>query len=645
MTLRVLIVEDSAADAELLVRELEQGGYDITWERVETAPAMEAALAASSWDIVISDYELPRFSGPAALTVLQATGLDLPFIMLSGTIGEEIAVNALKAGAHDFLVKGRLARLIPAIERELREVEGRRERVRAEEALRRSESRYRSLVEGAIFGIYQATAEGRFVTVNQALVTMLGYDSVDDLMRVGLPNVCADPKAQSDLVSRSRERPHIAGEEMIWRRKTGEPIRVRLSGRVIGESETCRTIFEVIVEDITEQHRLREQLRQAQKMEEIGQLAGGVAHDFNNMLTAILGYSELLTEQIGPDKPIGRDLMEIKAAAERAAALTKQLLAFSRKQVFTLVAVNLSDVVHSVESMLRRVLGERITITTALAHDLVFVMADVAMLEHLLINLSVNARDAMPEGGVLRFATRNVELGADYRRIHPDATIGSYASVSVADTGIGMSADLQAKIFEPFFTTKESGRGTGLGLAAVYGTVKQLGGFIEVESQLGKGTTFTILLPGAAHAAQPVRVSTPLNTHVGNEVILVVEDESGVRAFIKTALGRFGYHIVEADSAEAALQLVHESGAPFDLLLTDVVLPGIHGRELAKRLTRERPDTRVLFMSGYAPGLGSMEGGLEAGVELLEKPFTADALLTKVRQLLGTRATTGSRTT
>ena len=309
--LRLLIVEDSVADTELLVRELERGGYRVVSERVQTATAFQEALARSTWDVVVSDYDLPRFSGPAALEILQATGLDVPFIMISGTIGEEIAVSALKAGAHDFLVKGRLARLIPAIERERREVDVRRERAIAEDALRRSEAHYRSLVDGAVFGICQATAEGHLVTVNPALVTMLGYDSPDDLLRVGWVPLHNDPDVAAALIRRSHERAPVVSEEVIWRRKSGDQIRVRLSGRLIEEPETRRILSEVIVEDITEQHRLHEQLRQAQKMEAIGQLAGGVAHDFNNMLTAILGYSELLTEQIGPDKPIGQDLREI----------------------------------------------------------------------------------------------------------------------------------------------------------------------------------------------------------------------------------------------------------------------------------------------------------------------------------------------
>jgi two-component system cell cycle sensor histidine kinase/response regulator CckA len=632
--LRVLIVEDSAPDAELLVRDLDRAGFSVIAERVQTADAMKAALERSPWDIVLSDYSMPGFSGTAALEILQATGHDLPFIIISGTIGEDAAVGALKAGAHDFLVKGRLARLIPTIDRELREVVHRRERRRAEDALRVSEARHRSLVEHAVFGIYQATLDGHFLTVNPALVTMLGYDSATDLLNVRVANLFADPEVRSDLLRSNRYEEQLTGKDAIWTRKTGEAIRVRLSGRLIDERVADRSVFEVIVEDVTERHRLQEQLQQALKMEAVGQLAGGVAHDFNNMLTAILGYTELLTDQIGPDRPVGADLRQIKAAAERAAALTRQLLAFSRKQVLTIEPVDLTQIVRGLDSMLRRVLGAPIRIETVLADDLHPVMADATQLEHLLINLSVNARDAMPQGGVLTMTTCNVELGATYVLEHPGARTGSYTALSVSDTGVGMSRDVQARIFEPFFTTKDRGHGTGLGLAAVYGTVKQLGGYIEVQSQPGRGSTFTIYLPETAVAPVARRARTVTAPPVGTETILLVEDEPGVRGFAKIALQRFGYRVLEAASAEAALALLENTTTPIHLLLSDLVLPGMDGRELAVHIKRDRPHVRILFMSGYDDRPVGLEGFREPGVQLLEKPFSAQTLLTKTKEVL-----------
>jgi PAS domain S-box-containing protein len=426
------------------------------------------------------------------------------------------------------------------------------------------------------------------------------------------------------IVTQMEERYQVGGQER-WVYTVKVPYRDE-QGHVIGVL--------IVFEDITERHTLAAKYQQAQKMEAIGMLAGGVAHDFNNMLTAILGYSQLLTEQIGPDKPMGRDLREITAAALRAAALTRQLLAFSRQQVLAVVPLDITTVVRAVEAMLRRLLGERILITTALADDLDPVMADVMQLEQLLVNLSVNARDAMPQGGSLTVATRNITLDEAFVAAHPGASTGSYAALSVTDTGAGMSPETQARIFEPFFTTKERGRGTGLGLAAVYGIVKRSGGYIEVESRLGRGSTFTVYLPRTALPAQAPIGPAPVMSPAGTETILVVEDESGVRAFVKITLQRFGYRVIEADTAEAALTHLGLD-TPIHLLLTDIVLPGMDGRELAVRARQGRPDVRVLFMSGYASGLSMTEGVLDQGMQLLEKPFSAHTLLIRTRQLLG----------
>ena len=512
----------------------------------------------------------------------------------------------------------------------------------SEEVVRRSEYRLQTIIDAQPACVKLVSDEGMLLDMNRAGLEMIGADDFSQLK--GRPVV--------DLVHQDDRNRYL---EMHRATLNGSPGRMlfRMTGlngveRFVDSRAvpfdtpvegpvTQRAVLSVTT-DITERKQLEDQLHHAQKMEAIGQLAGGVAHDFNNMLTIILGYCEMLTGQIGPDKPIGQDLREIKAAAERAAALTKQLLAFSRKQVFSMVAVDATLVVRTVIPMLRRLLGERITIITALADDLAATMADTAQLEHLLINLSLNARDAMPDGGVLTFTTANVTLDANYTRDHPGTRIGPYAMVSVADTGIGMSADVQARIFEPFFTTKESGRGTGLGLAAAYGTVKQLGGYIEVESHLGRGTTISLLLPKATGLAQTPRPAASASTHVGNETILLVEDESSVRAFVKIALQRFGYVVIDADSAEAALTLLKRYAAPVHLLITDLVLPGMNGTQLAAQVTRERPDTRVLFMSAYAPGLRSIAGGPDSGVHLLEKPFTAQVLLSKTRELLGFHA-------
>jgi two-component system, cell cycle sensor histidine kinase and response regulator CckA len=510
--LRVLLVDDSEADAALLLHELRNGGYDVTGERVQTAAAMQAALESGTWDVVLADYSMPDFTALDALDVLRNSGPDVPLIIVSGTIGEETAVTALKAGACDFVVKGRLARLIPAIERGRREAGVRRDRDHA-------------------------------------------------------------------------------------------------------------------------QQLLEDRLRQAEKMEAIGQLAGGVAHDFNNMLTAILGYAELITQQIGPDKPIGKDLQEIVAAGQRAAALTRQLLAFSRKQSSHPVALSLNTVVESLEPMLRRLIDANVRIETSLDPDTHTVLADAIQLEQVLMNLAVNARDAMPTGGMLTIETGNSTLRHEDVRRYRGAVPGEYAVLRVSDTGVGMPPEVQAHIFEPFFTTKERGRGTGLGLAAVYGITKQLNGYIAVDSEIGRGTAFTIYLPRTNGTPNRRADSGRAAATVGTEVILLVEDELGVRSFAKTVLMRHGYRVMDEESSEAALARLERYSGALDLLVTDVMLAGADGGTLARHLRRSHPDLRVLFMSGYTDP--KIKRALPDG-SFLEKPFTAHGLLASVRDTLAT---------
>jgi CheY-like chemotaxis protein len=370
-------------------------------------------------------------------------------------------------------------------------------------------------------------------------------------------------------------------------------------------------------------------------MEAIGHLAGGIAHDFNNLLTAILGYSELLTDQIGPEQQVGKDLREIMKAAQRAAGLTKQLLAFSRRQVVALAPVDLNHVIEDLEAMLRRLLSAQITIKTTFAPTLRPVMADPTQLEQVLINLSVNARDAMPKGGALTIETSNVDLDALYASTHPGSKPGAYVLLSVGDTGMGMSLETQARIFEPFFTTKERGHGTGLGLAAVYGIVHQLGGYIGVQSEPGRGTVFQVYLPETQQAVKPSAAPIAGVSTAGTETILLVEDEDAVRAFMKTVLERFGYKVLETSDAEEALFLLNSVTDPIDLLLTDIILPKMDGRELAQRVTRAHPNARVLFMSGYPERMGDVKGLHDPGLHLMEKPFSAQSLLAGVRKKLG----------
>ena len=396
--------------------------------------------------------------------------------------------------------------------------------------------------------------------------------------------------------------------------------------------------FVGIVQDVTGRKSLEEQFRQAQKLEGVGRLAGGVAHDFNNLLTVIIGITGDMLEKPTADlsREARKNLGRILKAGERAAALTKQLLAFSRKQVVRPTVLSLNTIVANVESMLRRLIGEDIELRSILAADLGRVRADAGHLEQVLVNLAVNARDAMPTGGTLIIETANVELDGEYARAHASVTPGRYAMMAVSDTGGGMSPEVQARLFEPFFTTKELGRGTGLGLATVYGIVKQNGGNIWVYSELNKGATFKIYLP---LVDEPVVEAEPAGgaekVQMGGETVLLVEDDAAVRAVASQMLTCHGYTVLEACSAEEALRVAAGHAGPIHLVLTDVVMPGMNGRMLARRLAADlHLNVKVLYMAGYTDDVIVHHGVLEAGIRLLEKPFTLKTMAQLVREAL-----------
>jgi PAS domain S-box-containing protein len=390
--------------------------------------------------------------------------------------------------------------------------------------------------------------------------------------------------------------------------------------------------------DVTEKKRLEEQLRQAQKMEAVGRLAGGIAHDFNNILTAVIGYNSLLLGRLGEADPARREVAEVEKAAQRAASLTRQLLAFSRQQVLEPKVVNINRLVAEVDQMLRRLIGEDIDLATVLDAHLGNTKVDSGQLEQVVLNLALNARDAMPHGGKITIETANVDLDENYARQHVTARPGSYVMLAVSDTGCGMDAETQSRVFEPFFTTKEMGKGTGLGLSTVYGIVKQSGGYVWVYSELGRGTTFKIYLPrveGDIEQLKPAVLETEIAG--GAETILVVEDDEGIRNLICEILEMNGYTVLKASDGNEALALAARSERPIHLTITDVVMPGVDGRELAKRLAIVRPDLKVLFMSGYASDAVLHNGIVEEGTPFLQKPFTPAALARKVRRVLDSR--------
>jgi len=506
---------------------------------------------------------------------------------------------------------------------------------RHEEALRRSEARYRSLVQSAVYGIYRSSVDGRFLDVNPALISMLGYSSVEEVLKLDPQReVFLEPGEHDRLMQEFQRTGSLDSAEVRWRRKDGIAITVRLSGRAATAPDESDQALEVIAEDITDRRALEEQFRQAQKMEAVGRLAGGVAHDFNNLLMVVSGYTEVLLEKFDQDDPLLPKVQAIQQAADRATTLTRQLLAFSRKQLLELKVVDVNSIVADMERLLRPLIGENIELTTKLASNVGHTRADAGQLEQVIMNLVVNAKDAMPGGGKILIQTSEADLDVA-RREHSLIQPGSYILLSVADTGAGMDRETQSRIFEPFFTTKEKGKGTGLGLSTVYGIVKQSGGYIFADSEMGRGTVFRIYLPRAAdpseHAGTARHPQLPAG---GSETVLLVEDEESVRELVRETLKSKGYNVMEACDGVEGLKVAEEYPNPIDILITDVVMPGMSGRELAQRVTAARPQIKVLYLSGYTEDAILHEGVFEPGTAFLQKPFTLHGLARKVREVL-----------
>ncbi len=508
----------------------------------------------------------------------------------------------------------------------------------AEQFRAEAEAKYQTLVEqvAAISYIAELGMDGQWLYVSPQVETMFGF-SVDDWL--------ADSRA---WVRHIHPDDHVVVEAAEEAAKRGERFQaeyriIRKDGRVIWVSDTAvvvpgsdaHPLMEGIIVDITERKQLEGQLQQARRMEAVGRLAGGIAHDFNNLLTIIKGYTELGLTRAKNQPEVRADLERIEDASERAAGLVRQLLAFSRRQVLQPKVLDLNGIVVGLDKLLRRLMDEDISMETIVGKDLGTIKADPGQVEQVIMNLVVNARDAMPNGGRLTVETENVELDGAYARDHATVRPGSYVMLAVSDTGVGMSADTIAHIFEPFYTTKESGRGTGLGLSTVYGIVKQSGGYIWVYSEPGEGTTFKVYLPRVDEPAEALpKKKASLTDRAGTETILLVEDEPELRELTRMALASRGYSVVEAANPDEAERLAEKLGAKIHLLLTDVIMPGISGRELAKRVSARHPAMRVLYMSGYTYNVIAQGGTLERGVAFLQKPFTPSGLVEKVREVL-----------
>jgi PAS domain S-box-containing protein len=761
--LRLLIAEDDPNDLELCLRDLEKSGLDFQADSAFTREEFARKLGEEPADVVVSDYRMKGWTALDALAMIQESWPGVPLILVSGTLGDELAVECIKKGVTDYVLKGQLARLPTAIrhaqegralrEAELRALEAVREseehyrtlvenapeaivlldidrqkfvdsngralslfgltrdallrsgvrdvsaarqidgsaeamerlfsetaldgatahfewmyrnsqgeehpaevylvrlpsvdrrlvrvsivditeRKRSEQALRESEARYRGLVDNATYGILWVEEHGgRLLDANPALAAMLRYDSVDDLLSIQFTKTLyCNPADQNTIIAEYRRQGRAHGT-VEWKRKDGKVVAVRLSSRRATNPDGSECA-EVIVEDVTEHKALERQLVQAQKFEAIGQLAGGIAHDFNNMIGAILGWVDLGLEETEANSRLHRHFEKVRHQAERAAALTRQLLAFARRQILEPRNVDLNQTTIETLSLLEKVIGSNIEIKANLAPDLAVVRADPTQVEQVLMNLCINARDAMPGGGSLIIDTSNMTLDETFCSLQPLARPGEYVMLAVTDSGTGMDAATLDRIFEPFFTTKEMGKGTGLGLATVYGIVRQHGGFLNVYSEPSVGSTFRVYLP-VSTTATPSRDQAEETGPVagGTETILVAEDHEGLRQLAQETLASLGYNVLLAADGQQALQ-EFQRRPETNLVLLDVVLPKLSGPEVYAKLQETHPSLPVIFATGYSPDLAVIQKVQQQGFPVLQKPYSSRNLARAVRKTL-----------
>jgi PAS domain S-box-containing protein len=639
VAVRLLLIEDNEDDAVFVVRNLRSGGITVDYERVETAEAMSAALAARPPDLVISDNKMPVFDAESALRLLREHQLDVPFIVVSGQIGEETAVALMRAGAHDFVLKDSLARLLPAVVRELREAGERREKRRTQSALRTSEERFRLVAEhldDVVFR-YRVAPEPGLEYVSSAVLSMTGHRPEEVYEAPELIFELAEAEDRARMIESWRA-PPAEPLVMRWRDADGPVKWIEQRAVAIRDEQGRGVAVEGILRDITaqttarmEREGLERQLHQVERLDSLGQLAGGIAHDFNNLLGVISGSAEFLLETLDPADAGRADVQNIDDAARMAAALTRQLLIFSRLQPSQPEILDVSAVVAGTERLLRRTIGADIEFVVETGPDLDHVTIDRSRLEQIILNFVVNARAAMPDGGRLTISTATADEG-DRSWRHPDLSPGRFVRLTVADTGCGMSPEVVQRAFQPFFTTKEPGKGTGLGLATVYGAVHEAAGTITLESEVGAGTRISIYLPAAvrAEAAAPAAAAAGAGRRSNGEHILVVDDNEALRAISNRILARAGYRVTEAATRDDAVRLGTDDGLELDMVLADVVMPGLTAHEMIDAIRLHRPGISVALMSGHADT--AREGWLLADrIPIIAKPFDSATLLREVR--------------
>jgi len=639
---RIVHLEDDPGDKELVHETLAAGDLNFSVHHVATRAAFTAALQGGPIDLILSDFALPAFDGLSALAIARELRPDVPFVLVSGTMGEEAAIESLRNGATDYVLKHRLSRLVPAVRRALEEAAERKTRRDAEVSLAHERGFLLALLDSLEVGVVACDDHGRLTLLNQATRELYGFPPgpvSNEEWRAKPRLLTADGKTplspDAFPLNRALNGEELRNVEIAIRHEGGSLRAVLVGGRPIIDETGGKLGAVVALHDVTERKELEQRFRQSQKMEAMGALAAGVAHDFNNVLTAIMGYGESLRARLRPGSEELADTEEVLSAAGRAAQLTRQLLAFTRQQVLDPRVLNLNEVIQDVDKMLRRVIGEDVDLLTVAAADLGRVKADPGQLEQVLMNLAVNARDAMEAGGQLTIETANVDLEDDYASGRPDVKPGPYVMLAVTDTGCGMDADVASRIFEPFFTTKGVGKGTGLGLSTVHGIVKQSGGHTEVYSELGQGTTFKIYLPRVEAAVESKHGPLPdPGRHEGNETILLVEDEASIRRVLRQSLQLRGYTVLDVSDGSEAIGVLERSEQRVDLMVTDVVMPLMSGPKLAERVARMRPGLRTLFISGYTDHALVHQGLRREGSAFLQKPFSPDLLARKIREVL-----------
>lgn len=646
--MRFLIIDDNRADRELVIRRIHKEFPDAEFVEIGKPSDLDAAMVQGGFDIVLTDYQLNWTDGLQVFKSIKVRYPEIPVVMVTGTGSEEIAVEGLRSGLSNYILKKHLDRLPHAIHEVLERARLQRQYDESQRQLQVSEENYRELFEQGLTGVFVCKPDGTLQNCNTAFARIFGFPSVAEVLQTNLRTRYPQEQDFTTLIETLTREKRFEYQEVEMSRLDKVP--VYIIGNVVGTFDDAGVLtkFRGYFFDNTEHRRLIDQLQQAQKLESIGLLVSGIAHDFNNMLGGILGYTSRGLAKASEDHPLYDTLVHIQDSATRAAKMTQQLLAFSRRQVLEPVDVNLNVVVEHLLNFIGKILADHVNVQFLPDPQLLATHIDHTQIEQVIMNLCINARDAMPHGGILTIETRNVTPDDAFRHTHPDMLAETYVLLSVRDTGTGMSEETLAKIFEPFFTTKELGKGTGLGLSMVHGIIGQHNGVIDVESAIGKGTCFKIYFP----AAHGMAISTPephelepLVSHhgrvqdvqniVGNvSTILIVEDDPDLRFLMAEVLEEYGYKVMSAADGVEGLQTFEAHRGTISLIVSDLMTPRMKGKELYDRVHALQDDMRFLFVSGYQANQISQNFVLDKGFEFLSKPFDLDELASKVQKIL-----------